>query len=725
MSAAAGGNDFLHMDNGCHDAIFRRPVCHRRRMSMRTTGLAVSLLAALAAAPAFAQNDPHQWLEGVEDQKALDWVKTLNDDSVDELSRAGDFKRMEASTRAILDSDDKIAFVDKMGDYYYNFWRDAEHQRGLWRRTTLTEYRKAEPTWETILDLDALATEEKENWVFAGSSCLPPTYERCLLQLSRGGADADVVREFDIPSKSFVKGGFELPEAKSQIAWVNLDEVLVGTDFGPGSMTTSGYARIAKRWRRGTPIAAAEVVYEGKPDDVWVWAFSDLTKGYERQGILRGTSFYTNELYLLVDGKPVKIDKQDSANASAYREWLLIELREAWNVGGQSYPAGALLATKLDAFLKGERRFDVLFQPSERKSLAGFSPTRNHVILNELDNVKNRLYVLTYANGEWKREAMTGLPEFGTISADAIDPEESDAYFLTVTDFLTPTTLYIGEVGKGLPEKLKSTPAFFDASGLTVSQHEAKSADGTLIPYFQVGPKDLPLNGKNPTVLYGYGGFEVSMTPTYSAATGENWLTKGGVYVVANIRGGGEFGPKWHQAALKANRNKAYEDFIAVAEDLIARKVTSTPHLGIQGGSNGGLLMGNMLTMRPDLFGAIVCQVPLLDMQRYHTLLAGASWMAEYGDPDKPEEWAFLKQYSPYHNVKADVKYPRTLFTTSTRDDRVHPGHARKMVAKMKEQGHDVLYYENVEGGHGGAANNAQRAFMTALAWTFFARELR
>lgn len=693
---------------------------------MRRSGIALSLMIALAAATsATAADDPHQWLEGVEDDKALSWVKSLNDDAVDELSRSGDFKRIEASTRAILDSDDKIAFVDKMGDYYYNFWRDATHERGLWRRTTLAEYKKDEPQWETILDVDALAKAEGENWVFAGSNCLQPKYERCLISLSRGGADADVVREFDIPSKSFVKGGFELPEAKSQISWVSENEVLVGTDFGAGSMTSSGYARIAKRWQRGTPLSAASVVYEGKPDDVWVWAYSDLTPGFERQAILRGTTFYTNELYLLVDGKPVKIDKQDSAEATPYREWMLINLREDWTVGGKTYPSGALLATKLDAFMKGERKFDVLFQPGERKSLAGFSPTRNHLILNELDNVKNRLYVLTYKDGEWSREAMSGLPEFGTISASAVDSDESDAYFLTITDFLTPTTLYLGEIGKGAPEKIKSTPAFFDASNLQVSQHEAKSADGTLIPYFQVGPKNLALDGKNPTVLYGYGGFEVSMTPSYSAATGANWLTKGGVYVVANIRGGGEFGPKWHQSALKANRNKAYEDFIAVAEDLIARKITSTPHLGIQGGSNGGLLMGNMLTMRPDLFGAIVCQVPLLDMQRYHTLLAGASWMAEYGDPDKPEEWAFLQKYSPYHNVKADTKYPRTLFTTSTRDDRVHPGHARKMVAKMKEQGHDVLYYENMEGGHGGAANNAQRAFMTALAWTFFARELR
>jgi len=670
-------------------------------------------------------SDPNQWLEGVEDEKALAWVKEQNLDSVDELSRSGDFRRIEKRTLEILDSNEKIPFVGKRGQFYYNFWRDAEHVRGIWRRTSLDEYRKAEPAWETVLDLDALAKAEDKNWVFAGADCLQPEYRRCLMSLSRGGADANVVREFDTVSKSFVKGGFELAEAKSGISWIDADTVFVGTDFGPGSMTTSGYARIAKRWKRGTPIGAAETVFEAEPDDVWAYAFADTTPGFERQGVQRGITFYTNESFLLQNGKLVKLDKQDSANASLHREWLLLELREDWTVGGKTWPAGALLTTKLDDFLGGKRNFAALFTPSDQSSLAGFSPTRNHIVVNELDNVKNRLYVWTPSESGWTREALPGLPEFGTVGVNAVDAVDSDAYFVTVTDYLTPTSLHYGEVGKGAPQLLKSLPAFFDASKLAVSQHQATSADGTRVPYFQVAAKALELNGENPTVLYGYGGFEVSMTPNYSANIGEAWLNKGGVYVVANIRGGGEFGPKWHQAALKANRHKAYEDFIAVAEDLIARKVTSTPHLGTLGGSNGGLLMGNMLTMRPDLFGAIVCQVPLLDMQRYHQLLAGASWMGEYGDPDIADEWKFIQTFSPYHNVKAEVKYPRTLFTTSTRDDRVHPGHARKMVAKMKSQGHDVLYYENIEGGHGGAANNAQRAFMTALAWTFFARELR
>jgi len=366
----------------------------------------------------------------------------------------------------------------------------------------------------------------------------------------------------------------------------------------------------------------------------------------------------------------------------------------------------------------------VLFEPSERRSLAGYSPTRHHILVNELDNVRNRVYVLSRKAGRWTREPLPEMPEFGTVTAVAVDADESDDYFMTVTDYVTPTSLSLGTIGTRTPETLKRLPAFFDASGLAVSQQQATSKDGTQIPYFQVARQSLPLDGRNPTLLYGYGGFEVAMLPGYSGGVGAAWLEKGGVYVVANIRGGGEFGPKWHQAALKENRHKAYEDFIAVAEDLIRRKVTTTPHLGIQGGSNGGLLMGNMLTSRPALWGAVVCQVPLLDMRRYHTLLAGASWMGEYGNPDDPKEWAFIEGFSPYHRLQPGVKYPPTLFTTSTRDDRVHPGHARKMMARMSELGQDVLYYENIEGGHGGAANNQQAAHMAALAYSFLWQKL-
>ena len=691
---------------------------HRFALALVLAMSAAGPTAANDAAKASAPEDRYLWLEDVTGEKALDWARARNAESAKVLE-TGDFAALEKRILDILDSDARIPYVQKLGPWYYNFWRDAKNPRGLWRRTTLAEYRKDQPSWETVIDLDALAAAENENWVWHGADCLKPTYERCLVQLSRGGADADVVREFDLVAKAFVKDGFFVPESKNSVGWLDADHLYLGTDFGPGSMTTSGYPRIAKVWKRGTPLAAAETVYEAKSGDMMAAAFRDHTKGFERDFVYRAVTFYSNEMFLRRDGKLLKIEKPDSAKASVHRDLLLLELRDDWTVGGKTYPAGALLAADFEGFLKAERRFDVLFEPTDRKSLAGFSPTLNHVLLNELDNVRNRVYVLTRKDGKWTREPLPGMPEFGTVSASGVDDEESDDYFLTVTDYLTPTSLSLGTAGKGPAEKLKQLPAFFDAKGLAVSQHEVASKDGTRIPYFQVSRADLVLDGRNPTLLYGYGGFEIPMVPGYSGGVGSAWLEKGGVYVVANIRGGGEFGPKWHQAALKANRNKAYEDFIAVAEDLVRRKVTSTPHLGIQGGSNGGLLMGNMLTMRPDLFGAVVCQVPLLDMRRYHTLLAGASWMGEYGNPDDPKEWAFLQGFSPYHNLKDGVTYPPTLMMTSTRDDRVHPGHARKMTARMLEAKQPVLYYENIEGGHGGAANNKQSAHMNALAYAF------
>jgi prolyl oligopeptidase len=680
---------------------------------------------AKAATAAVAEDDPYLWLEDVGGKKPLEWVGRQDARSKKALSENEAFKSMDARFLEILDSDAKIPYIQKIGAYYYNFWRDKNHERGLWRRTTLSEYRKGQPAWETVIDVDALGKAEKESWVWEGGNPLPPDYARCLVALSRGGADATVEREFDLTTKLFVKDGFLLPEAKSSTAWHDRDTILVGTDFGPGSMTTSGYPRIAKEWKRGTPLSAATTLYEGKPEDVGVFAFRDLTPGFERVFIQRDLTTYTNESFLMRDGKPIKIDKPDDAELRVHRDWLLISLRTDWTVGGKTWPAGALLATRLEDFLAGKRDFDLLFEPAERKSLAGYSSTLHTIIVNELDNVKTRLYVLRHDGKQWTRTAIPGLPEFGSNSASAVDDLESDDYFLTTTDFLTPTSFYFGTAGGGAPEKLKVTPSFFDAKSLEVAQHEAVSKDGTRIPYFQVAPKGLAMDGMAATLLTGYGGFEIPEVPFYSGVLGSGWLEKGGVLALANIRGGGEFGPKWHQAAVKANRPRAYEDFIAVAEDLIRRKVTSPKHLGCIGGSNGGLLVGNMLTMRPDLFGAIVCQAPLLDMRRYSKLLAGASWMGEYGDPENPKEWEFIRVFSPYHNLKKTVAYPPTLFTSSTRDDRVHPGHARKMVAKMEAQGHDVLYYENVEGGHAGSADNKQLAFMNSLAYTFLWQHLR
>ncbi|HET9159634.1 MAG TPA: prolyl oligopeptidase family serine peptidase, partial [Caulobacteraceae bacterium] len=644
--------------------------------------------------------------------------------SQSQLAEAPGFEALRGELLSILDSNARIPYVGKMGDYYSNFWRDKQNPQGVWRRTTLEEYRKDEPQWEVLLDIDALGKAEGVNWVWAGAECLRPDYDRCLIDLSRGGADATVTREFDVSDKAFVKGGFERPEAKGSMGWIDLDTVYVSTDFGPGSMTESGYPRVAKQWKRGTPMSAATTVFEGQASDISIGAYRDDTPGFERDWVYRGLTFYTNELYLRgADGKLTKLDLPDGAQKGAYREWLSVELRQPWSVGGKDYAAGSLLVIKLDDFLAGDRGFDVLFEPSANTSLASSMATKDYVVLNVLEDVKNRIYVLKHGPDGWSREALVGAPGFGTVGISAVDPDESNDYFLTVTDYLTPTSLMMGTIGQA-PELLKQLPAFFDASPYRIQQHFATSKDGTRVPYFMVSRKDLQLDGDNPTLLYGYGGFEVSLTPGYSANVGRAWLSEGGVYVVANIRGGGEYGPRWHQAALKANRNKAYEDFAAVAEDLIARKVTQPKRLGIQGGSNGGLLMGNMTVMYPQLFGAVVCQVPLLDMKRYHKLLAGASWMAEYGNPDKPEEWDFLRRYSPYQNVSKDVDYPPVLFTTSTRDDRVHPGHARKMMARMMEQGHDVTYFENIEGGHGGAANNAQSAYMGALAYTFLKQKL-
>jgi prolyl oligopeptidase len=670
------------------------------------------------------KEDPYLWLEDVTGEKALNWVKERNAKTQSQFEANPEFNKLKDDLLEILNSKERIPFVTKFGDHYYNFWRDEKNERGVWRRTTLEEYRQASPKWEVVLDLDAVAAAENENWVWSGAQLLRPGYKLALISLSRGGADATVTREFDMETKSFVKDGFYRPEAKGSLGWIDENNVFVSTDFGEGSMTTSGYPRLAKRWKRGTPMDKAELIYEGVPTDMSVSAIHDDTPGFERNFVSRNLAFYNDELYWLnPEGKLIKIDAPNTANKNVIREYLTLELRDAWEVEGNKYAAGSLIVIKFDDFIAGKRKFDVAFEPSENTSLASYGATKDHFYINVLEDVKNRIYVLTPTPDGWKREPLTGAPQFGTISVSAVDSDESNDYFLTVTDYITPTTLMMGSIGKA-PEKLKQLPAYFDASDLEITQNFATSDDGTRVPYFMVGKKNLKMDGSNPTLLYGYGGFEISLTPSYSGSVGRAWLTQGGVYVVANIRGGGEYGPRWHQAALKANRLRAYEDFAAVAKDLVQRGVTKPERLGIQGGSNGGLLVGNMFTLYPNLFSAAVCQVPLLDMKRFHLLLAGASWMAEYGNPDKEGEWDFIKTYSPYQNVQANTKYPTVLFTTSTRDDRVHPGHARKMMARMEEQGHTVKYYENIEGGHGGSANNKQAAYMQALAYSFLKQQL-
>ncbi len=687
------------------------------------------LIASLALATSAAAqtpppgDDPYAWLEDVQGARSLDWVRAHNARTEAEIAGTPEFKALEAQIRAILDSEDKIPGVEKIGAYYYNFWKDAQHPRGLWRRTTLDEYRKPQPHWETVLDLDALNRAEGKQWVWHGADCLKPKYERCLIALSPGGSDADVTREFDLTSKQFVEGGFFRPEAKGGLSWIDENTVYAFTDFGPGTLTSSGYPNIVKEWKRGTPLSAAATVYVGQPGDMYIAASHDPTPGYERDWVTRTLAFYNDELYLRgADGTLTRLDAPNSAKKAPYRQWLFMQPREDWTVGGKTYPAGSLLVAKLDDYMAGKRELTVLFTPTANTSLADFTLTRDHLVLNVMEDVKNRLYVLTPGADGWSRSNFVGAPSMGTVSVSPVDPDESDALWMTATDFLTPTTLSIAQIGQK-PEVLKSNPVFFDGSRDVIEQHFATSKDGTRVPYFVVRPKDLKFDGSAPTLLYGYGGFEISMTPGYSPAMGKGWLEKGGVYVLANIRGGGEYGPRWHQAALKANRHKAYEDFAAIADDLVARHITSPAHLGTMGGSNGGLLMGNMLTQYPEKFGAIVVQVPLLDMKRYSHLLAGASWMAEYGDPDTAD-WDFIRTFSPYHLFDAGKTYPPTLFLTSTKDDRVHPAHARKMMAMMEAAGKDVRYYENIEGGHGGAADNAQAAHMSALAYTFLWNQL-
>jgi prolyl oligopeptidase len=691
--------------------------------------LAVVPHAMAATPPASASDDPYLWLEDVTGDKALAWVRERNAATRKLLEATPGFEATRTRIKGILDSRERIPMVSRRGDWLYNFWQDEANPRGLWRRTTLAEYRKPQPAWETVLDIDALGKAENVNWTWGGANCLGPTYRRCLLSLSKGGADAKVLREFDAVGKTFVDKGFTLPEAKSDVDWLDENTLLVATDFGPGSMTDSGYPRVVKRWKRGEPLSAATTIFEGLAKDVAVDASVDHTPGFERVVLTRSTDFYNDETSLWQDGKAQRIDKPSDARLGFWRDRLLITLRSDWTVGGTTWPQGSLLVTDAKAYLAGERRFQALFKPTATRSLAGYSLTRDQVLLNLQDNVAGRAEAWSLKDGHWVgREIKAPFP--GTLHVGGLhDPMVKDdplaeSFTLTYTDFLTPDTLSLGSTASDGLELLKSRPRFFSSEGMRVEQRFATSKDGTRVPYFVVWPKGATADGNNPTLLYGYGGFQVSMNPWYSGGFGTAWYEKGGVLVVANIRGGGEFGPGWHQSAVKANKQKSYDDFIAVAEDLVATKITSPKHLGIEGGSNGGLLVGAVMVQRPDLFNAVVCQVPLLDMKRYHLLLAGASWMAEYGNPDKPEEWAWISKYSPYQNVKPGVKYPVPLIITSTRDDRVHPGHARKMAALMMSRGHEVLYHENIEGGHGAAADNFQAADRQALEFAYLWRQL-
>ena len=661
--------------------------------------------------------DPFLWLEDVTGDRALDWVRAHNEPTIAEFG-GDNFEQMRREALEVLDTDSRIPYVRRRGEYLYNFWRDATNPRGLWRRTTLDSYRTEDPDWDVLIDVDELAAQDDANWVWAGADVIEPDLTLALISLSRGGADATVVREFDMRTRQFVEDGFSLPEAKTSITWETADSVLVGTDFGPGSLTDSGYPRIVKRWQRGQPLADASTLFEGSASDVSVGAGYDPTPGYERLFLSRSTDFFNRESYELRGDRLIRIDVPTDASISTHREWLLIRPRTDWQVGSTVHPAGSMLAANYDEFISGTAELSVVFEPDAHTSLESYSWTRDRLILLTLVDVASRLEIAT--PGTWQREPVAGIPaNTHTVIVDV--DEYGDEIFVDSSGFTAPSRLLWGHAGQPLVE-VKSAPGFFDAGGLEVSQHFVASADGTRIPYFVVGNRDS--GGPGPTLLGGYGGFESSNLPGYAGVLGRLWLARGGTYALANIRGGGEYGPSWHTRAMRENRHLVYEDFAAVAQDLVARGITTVPQLGAQGGSNGGLLMGVMLTRYPELFGALVCSVPLLDMKRFHLLLAGASWVAEYGDPDNPEDWAFMEAFSPYQNISADAHYPALLMTTSTRDDRVHPGHARKMTAALEAAGHRVRYYENIEGGHAGAADNAQTAFKSALTYGFLWRML-
>ena len=674
--------------------------------------------------------DPYIWLEEVDGARAMAWVEEHNTRSLGVLQGDPRYEGLHDQALALVQARDRIPSPGFTHDGHIdNFWQDATHVRGIWRRTTIDSYRTDAPQWETILDLDALSAAEGKNWVYKGSSCLPPQERLCLISLSDGGKDAVVVREFDSVSRTFVDGGFELPESKGGATWVDADTLLISRDFGPGTLTSSGYPMIVKRLKRGQSIDQAETLFTGQPSDVSVGggALRDADGVIQAVLINRGISFYEAETHLLnADGTTTQLQLPAKSDINALVQGqLVVTTKQDWTApSGQAFKTGDVFAWNLDGWLANPAaQAQLIIRPSARESVESVTATRNKLVVALYENVRGAAYVYEpNPAGEWTRTRLD-LPENSTVGLGSAS-EQDDRIFVSVAGYLSPSTLSLVDAATGQMAEVKSIPAKFDASGMTVEQFEARSADGTMIPYFVVHKTDMPLDGANATLLYGYGGFQVSQLPGYSPTVGKLWLERGGVYVVANVRGGGEFGPNWHEAALQQNRQRAHEDFQAVALDLIARDITSQPRLGIMGGSQGGLFMGAMLTQRPDLINAAVIQVPLFDMFRFHRLLAGASWRAEYGDPDIPEQRAWIGEYSPYQNLRAGQPYPEVFIHTSTKDDRVHPGHARKAAARLEELGYPVLFYENTDGGHAAGANLRETARRIALEYTYLTRRL-
>jgi prolyl oligopeptidase len=671
--------------------------------------------------------DPYIWLEEARSERALEWVEAENARTLAALETDPRFEALKAEALAIYDSEDRIPYVSFRPDGLYNFWQDKANPKGLLRHTSLESYATEEPVWETMLDIDALAAAEGREWVYKGSTCLPPALIKCMIALSDGGEDATVMREFDTSTKSFVEGGFVLEE-KSQggVQWIDEDTLLVGRDFGEGTLTDSEYPFTSRVWKRGQPIDAATEIFRGEPSDVWAGAslLRDNTGTIHARTAMRGVSFHEAEYYVEKDGEWLKLDIPLKASPYGIVDGHLLYSTDVdWQADGQTFPADSLVAVDLEEWKadpNGAAK-TLVWAPGERQTKRGGAITGNALFVQMLDNVVGKVLQFNHEDGEWVSEEVA-LPDNATVGI-AASSDETDQIMYTVTDFLNPTTLYYAD-GSTAPLPLKTEPAYFDPAGMDVEQHQATSADGTKIPYFIVKPAGMTMNGETPVLMSGYGGFQIPRLPAYLGSTGKLWMERGGAYVLANLRGGGEFGPGWHQTAIRENKQRTWDDFIAVGEDLVTRGFTSPEHLGIQGGSQGGLLVGTAFTQRPDLFGAAIVQIPLFDMLRFHLIGRGASWIGEYGDPRVPEQRAWIEGYSPYQKIEEGVDYPTPFLWASTADDRTHPAHARKGAARLKEIGQSYYYFEDTVGGHSGGVDNEQRAKLQALQYVYLMQRL-
>jgi prolyl oligopeptidase len=691
-------------------------------------GRLVPFILAASAAAAETSSDPYIWLEEVDSSRAMDWVRKENAKSTAVLEKDSRYASLYQDALAIAEDKDRIPFPVSMDGAIYNFWQDSDHVRGIWRRTTLQSYRTATPDWKTVLDLDALSAAEKANWFNQGANCEEPDEHRCMVSLSDGGEDATTDREFDVPGMKFVTNGFVLPHGKQGAAWEDDNTLLVAREWTPGELTASGYPFVVKRLQRGQPLSAAHEVFRGTKDDVSVGPSVLLdSSGHHVSLIVRGVTFFESEHYLLNGDRTVKLAFPKKVQLQGLLDGrLIMSLAEDWNTADAKFAQGSLVSLDVAALSRDPEHPKpiLVYAPGPRQSFDSASVTRSALIVTTYDNVRSRAFVYRPEPGGTWHSTQLPFPENETIGIVDTSIHDDNA-FLGVTGFLQPSSLWLlNAKGATQPVQVKALPAKFDASRDVVEQFQAKSSDGTEIPYFVVHPKSLKLDGSNPTILTAYGGFQVSNTPRYSATVGKLWLERGGVYVLANIRGGGEFGPAWHEAGLKTRRQIIYDDFTAVARDLIARKITSPRRLGIEGGSNGGLLMGVEYTQHPELWNAVDIQVPLLDMLRFEKIAAGSSWVGEYGSVSNPEEAAFLAKISPYNNIHKGTSYPEAFIWTTTKDDRVGPQHARKFAARLSEYGIPYLYYEVIEGGHGSGANLMERAHTSALETTYFIRKL-